>query len=245
MERRSLIPVHPTLILLLGLLMTVPLVAGAMPDGRTSPTFQLPAILEDLAFPVGGPSEDVVSAEAQPSSQVGVSDPQSSEAMSGDGQTASRLTPGFVRQLGTAGLLVSTSGDAVLSPTVGLGSPRQLVLAQAAADRFGIMKNSFFDPSRAAVIRNGDAVVHLATGVVMGHEIGSAMFGSTEVIGMDLLEELRNNVGWSLHAARQAEAAIYERTIDYIPVFLQSDEAYKTYIESARANYAAAASRQA
>jgi hypothetical protein len=240
MERRSLIPVHPTLILLLGLLMTAALVAGAMPDGRTSPTFQLPAILEDLAFPVGGSSEDVVS-EAQPSAQVGVSDPEPGGAMSGHEQAASQLTRGFVRELGTAGLLVSASGDAVLSRTIGLGSPRQLVLSQAAADRFGIMKNSFFDPSRAAVIRNGDAVVHLATGVVMGHEIGSAMFGSTEVIGMDLLEELRNNVGWSLATARQAEAAIYERTIDYIPVFLQSDEAYKTYIESARANYAAAA----
>jgi hypothetical protein len=237
MERRSLIPVHPTLILLLGLLMTAALVAGAMPDGRTS----LPAILEDFAFPVGGSGEDVVSAEAQPSAQVGVSDPEPGGAMSGHEQAASQLTRGFVRELGTAGLLVSASGDAVLSRTIGLGSPRQLVLSQAAADRFGIMKNSFFDPSRAAVIRNGDAVVHLATGVVMGHEIGSAMFGSTEVIGMDLLEELRNNVGWSLATARQAEAAIYERTIDYIPVFLQSDEAYKTYIESARANYAAAA----
>jgi len=241
MELRSRTSVNSTLILLLGLLMTAPLVAGAMPDGRTSTTFHLPAILEDFAFPVGGSSEDVVSAEAQPSAQVGVSDQEPGGAMSGHEQAASQPTRGFVRELGTAGLFVSASGDAVLSRTIGLGSPRQLVLSQAAADRFGIMRNPFFDPSRAAVTRNGDAVVHLATGVVMGHEIGSAMFGSTEVIGMDLLEELRNNVGWSLATARQAEAVIYERTIDYIPVFLQSDEAYKTYIESARANYAAAA----
>jgi hypothetical protein len=207
-----------------------------MPDGRTS-TFRVPAVLEDLAFSFGSSQE--VSAEARVSAQAGVS--ESGRAVAGQESRASEPTDEFVRDLGAARLLVSASGEAILSRTAGLGSARQLVLAQAAADRFGIMKNSFFDPSRAAVIRNGDAVVDLATGVVMGHEIGSAMFGSTEVIGMDLLEELRNNVGWSLATARQAEAAMYERTIDYIPVFLQSDEAYKTYIESARANYAAAA----
>lgn len=237
MELRSRTSVNSALIVMLGLLMAAPFVAGAMPDGRTS-TFRVPAVLEDLAFPFGGSSQEV-SAEARVTAQAGVS--ESGRAVAGQESRASEPTDEFVRDLGAARLLVSASGIAVLSRTAGLGSPRQLVLAQAAADRFGIMKNSFFDPSRVAVIRNGDAVVDLATGVVMGHEIGSAMFGSTEVIGMGLLEELRNNVGWSLPAARQAEAAIYERTIDYIPVFLQSDEAYKTYIESARANYAAAA----
>ncbi len=157
--------------------------------------------------------------------------------MSGHGQAASQLTPAFVRQLTTVGLFVSARGDAVLSRAAGLGSPRQLVLAQAAADRFGITRNSFFDPLRVAVIRNGDAVVDLATGVVLGHEIGSAMFGSTEVIGTDLLEELRNNAGWSLASAREFEAARYERILGYVPAYLQSDEAYALYTESARANY--------
>jgi hypothetical protein len=239
MERRSRTSVHPTLILLLGLLMTAPLVAGAMPDGRTTPSFSVSVPFETFSLPVGGSSHQVIPAETQPLAQAGALEPQSSEARYG--QTASRLTPGFVRQLGSAGLLVSASGDAVLSRAAGLGSPRQLVLAQAAADRFGIMRNPFFDPSRAAVIRGGDAVVSLATGVIMGHEIGSAMFGSTEVIGADLLEELRINAGWSLSSARQAEAAAYERIFDYVPAFLQSDESYETYIEAARANYAAAA----
>lgn len=237
MELRSRTSVNPTMILLLGLLMTAPLVAGAMPDGRTTSTFPVSVPFEDFSFPFGGSSHEVVSAEAQASAQASVAEPEPSEAMSGHGQTAAQLTPGFVRELGTAGLFVPASGDAVLSRAAGLGSPRQLVLAQAAADRFGITKNSFFDPLRVAVIRNGDAMVSLATGVIMGHEIGSAMFGATEVIAMDLLEELRNNAGWSLSSARQAEAAMYERAIDYVPVFLQSDETYQTYIESARANY--------
>ena len=236
MELRSRTSVNTALILMLGLLMAAPFVAGAMPDGRTS-TFRVPAVLEDLGFPFGGTGQEV-SAEARVSARAGVS--ESGRAVAGQEPRASEPTDEFVRDLGAAHLLVSASGEAILSRTAGLGSARQLVLAQAAADRFGITNNPFFDPLRVAVIRDGDAIVDLSTGVIMGHEIGSAMFGTTEVIGTDLLEELRSTAGWTLTSAREAMAPHYRRTFGYVPAFLRSDEAYEAYIESARANYAAA-----
>lgn len=61
------------------------------------------------------------------------------------------------------------------------------------------------------------------------------------MIGTDLLEDLRHNAGWSIARARALEAAMYQPILGYIPVYLQSDEAYATYVEGARANYGALA----
>lgn len=144
----------------------------------------------------------------------------------------------FARELSGAGLSLSEAGDAILAEGAGPGSARQLVLAQLAADRFGIVKNPYFDPMRVAVVREGEAIADLATGVLLGHGYGSAMFGRTEVLSMDMLEALRARAGWSITEARKAAAARWARLLDgYVPVAFQSDEAYAAYVEAARANY--------
>ncbi len=144
----------------------------------------------------------------------------------------------LVRELEAAGLELSDDERQILSVETGVRTPRQLVLAQTAFDRFGIVRNPFFDPRRAAVVHEGEAVADLSTGVILGHPLGSGLFGSTEVIPAGLLEQLRAQAGWTITAAREAEAATYARIFGgYVPAFLQSDEAYALYKERARSNY--------
>jgi hypothetical protein len=226
---------------LLGLLIAWPFVVGAasMAEGETIPNIPRPAFLDDLASVSNlAPGAQVIAAQA-PSAPVvlGGSQPRTMS----EPPSVSQPTAEFVHELRMAGLLVSASGARIVAEGAGLGTARQLLLSQMAADQFGIAENPFFDPMRVAVIRNGQAIVDLATGVVMSHEIGWSMFGTTEVIGMDLLEELRSDVGWSITAVREAEAAAYEKTLGYVPAYLQSDEAYALYKERARANYEALA----
>ena len=169
-------------------------------------------------------------------------DPSEAPAAGEDPVVADLSLEEFARELGAEGLLFSTDGNAILSESAGLGTPPQLVLAQTAADRFGIQKNPFFDPARVAVVRDGRAIADLSTGVILGHPIGSALFGTTEVIPVDLLEELRARAGWSIAEARKAQAARYAKLLGgYVPVAFQSDEAYAAYLEAARANYSALA----
>jgi hypothetical protein len=232
MELRWGSSVGAALLLLGGLLIAWPVVGGMAYTSEIDTRVRIDtAILDDL---IGVPEATV---EAQP----GQLPSASTESTGTTAKPSAPLTDRFVDELLASRLFVSANGERVLGVDAGLGSPRQLVLAQRAADRFGVMNNPYFDPRRAAVIRDGQAVVELTTGVILGHEFGSSMFGTTEVIGPEMLEELRENVGWSLTAAREAEAARYERLIDYIPVYLQSDEAFATYNESARSNYLALA----
>jgi hypothetical protein len=208
-------PVAGGLMLFVGLSLLAPSVAGAVP-------------------PPPGARASVVA-------QVAPEEPGASAQAGEEGSTATDLTRrDLARELAAAGL--SMSRDAILSESAGSGSPRQLVLAQMAADRFGIVKNPFFDPARVAVVRDGEAIADLATGVILGHRYGSAMFGRTEVIPTELLEALRARAGWNISDARRAEAARWARLLDgYVPVAFQTDEAYAAYVEAARANYLALA----
>lgn len=151
------------------------------------------------------------------------------------------VTPQFARELEAAHLWTSPGGARLLTSTVGVGSPKQLVLAQDAAVQFGIVENPFFDPLRAAVIRDGEALADLSTGVILGHPIGSPRFGSTEVIPQVLLDELRARVGWTVASARLAQVELFERLIGYVPVSMRTDEAFAASLERARANYEALA----
>ena len=197
------------------------------------------AVIVGLPAAQAVPPPHDTQAIAFPASTTVVSVAQVSE----DAAPATELTlQGFAGELEGAGLLLSEEGSRILSTRAGLGTPRQLVLAQMAADRFGIVENPFFDPARVAVVSDGQALADLSTGVITGHRIGSARFGTTEVIAASLLEELRVRAGWSITSAREAEAARYAKVFGgYIPVFLQSDEAYALYKERARANYTALA----
>jgi hypothetical protein len=238
MELRWRSPVSPVVVLLLGLLMAWAFVAAAAstPKGDTTLNLEVPSI---LPFQSGG-SADPLSAEvASPSAQV-VGEQAAGSDVTARRSTASQVTLEFASDLHGAGLRVSASGERLLASSAGIGTARQLVLAQAAADRFGIT-NPFFDPSRAAVIRDGKALVDLSTGVLLGHQIGSGMFGATETIDADLLEQLRNTAGWTITSAREAEAALYRKAFGYVPAYLQSDEAFAMYKESARLNYVALA----
>jgi hypothetical protein len=235
MELRWGSSVGSALVLLLGLLIAWPFVVGAASgsQGETSLTFQGSTILDDLA----SLADDATRPHLwEGSSPAGVAEPGTGPRAMSEPQV-SRPTVEFVDALRGAGLVVSAGGDRILTHGAGAGTARQLALSQAAADRFGIMKNPFVDPSRVAAIRNGRSIVDLSTGVIMGHEIVSSMFGTTEVVPMDVLEELRGNVGWSITADRELLAATYDRVFGYVPVYLQSDAVYAQYVESARANY--------
>lgn len=171
-----------------------------------------------------------------------VQDDPTSDAMTttDEATSATHLSLGvFARDLESEALSLSEDGTRLLTTTIGPGTAGQLVLAQLAADRFGIVDNPFFDPMRVAVVRDGEALAALSTGVILGHPIGSPQFGTTEVIPMDLLEGLRARAGWSISAAREAEAQKYAGLLDgYVPAFLRSDEVYGLYLERARSNYA-------
>jgi hypothetical protein len=239
MELRWRSPVSPVLVLLLGLLMAWAFVAAAAstPEGDATLNLEVPSF---LTFPAGGSADPAAAEEARPSALAGEQAASFAEAVPPQRSAASQVTPGFVNDLRGAGLRISADGERLLSASAGIGTARQLVLAQAAADRFGIT-NPFFDPSRAAVIRNGKALVDLSSGVLLGHRVGSGMFGATEIIEADLLEELRNTAGWTITSARVAEAAMYQRAFGYVPAYLQSDEAFASYKEGARLNYVALA----
>jgi hypothetical protein len=240
MELRWRSPVTPVLGLLLGLLMAWAFVAAAAstPKGDTTLNLEVPSF---LTFPDNGSADPLSAQEASPAAEVvGEQAADSGEAIPLQRSTALQVTLEFASDLHGAGLRVSASGERLLASSAGIGTARQLVLAQAAADRFGIT-NPFFDPSRAAVIRDGKALVDLSTGVLLGHQIGSGMFGATETIDADLLEQLRNTAGWTITSAREAEAALYRKAFGYVPAYLQSDEAFAMYKESARLNYVALA----
>jgi len=186
---------------------------------------------------VAPPSGSAVLALTAPATTPQVSDADAAATLDQDGAT--QLTRAeFLRELEGSGLLLSEDGRRLLATRAGLGEPRQLVLAQTAFDRFGIVRNPYFDPLRAAVVRDGQAVADLSTGVILGHRIGSSMFGSTEALSDTELEQLRADAGWSYSSAREAEAARYAKLFGgYIPYFLQTDEAYQAYKEAARSNY--------
>lgn len=214
--RRIVGPVAGGLIVSVGVSVLTPSVAGAVPPPSGAGASLIAQVEQD-------PSDGVAS-----TARIGQEDPLAADLTLED----------LARELEAAGLLVSTDGSAILSTQAGPGSARQLVLAQMAADRFGIVDNPFFDPSRVAVVREGKAIADLATGVILGHRYGSAMFGRTEVIPMDQLEALRSRAGWSIRSARRAEAARWAKLLDgYVPVAFQTDGAYAAYIEGARANY--------
>src|SRR3990170_4727031 len=196
------------------------------------------AVIVGLPAAQAVPPPHDTQAIALPASTTVVSIAQVSE----DAAATELTLQGFAGELEGAGLLLSEYGSRILSTRAGLGTPRQLVLSQMAADRFGIVRNPFFDPARVAVVFDGEALADLSTGVITGHRIGSAGFGTTELIAASLLEELRARAGWSITSAREAEAARYAKVFGgYIPFFLQSDEAYAAYKERARANYTALA----
>jgi len=233
MEVRWARSVGAVVMLVVGLLLALPLLRGASVGRDGSGAISGAAILEELTAVV---APQVTLIQESSFGQETPTDPQASSRQ-GPAVEVSDPSRAFVADLRAANLDLGFRGDRIVTSTVGSGNARQLVLSQVAVDRFGITKNPFFDPLRAAVIRDGEAVVDLATGVILGHEIGSAMFGATEVIEAELLEQLRSNAGWTISAARRAEAARYERILGYVPVFLQSDEAYATYKDAARANY--------
>lgn len=238
MELRWRSPVSPVLVLLLGLLMAWAFVAAAStPEGDATLNLEVPSF---LTLPVGGSADPATAEEARPSALAGEQAASLGEAVPAQPSIVSQVTSEFANDLAGAGLRVAASGDRLVARNAGIGTARQLVLAQAAADRFGIT-NPFFDPSRAAVIRNGKALVDLSSGVLLGHRVGSGMFGATEIIEANLLEELRNTAGWTITSAREAEAAMYRRAFGYVPAYLQSDEAFASYKEGARLNYAALA----
>lgn len=146
------------------------------------------------------------------------------------------LPPVIQKKLDKMGLKVvfTDGGWALVGDTRGTGTDVQLALAQRLANQFGVLRNDWFDPTRA--VYHGGNMYELGAGSGLNHG------GSTNVLSDTELANARARAGWTVEDAyQQAMDALpaWERNMNggKGPSSMWTLEAYQASLTGARENY--------